>query len=84
MKLGGKPFFCFRVLGFLWTEIVGWYPLSPEPFLPIPPSSPLPAVQDSLTLIYRAGEGDALEATFYLQTGVGGGVSPALGREEGR
>lgn len=41
MKLGGKPFFCFRVLGFLWTQVLGWCPLSPEPFLPDLPSSPL-------------------------------------------
>lgn len=83
-EVGREAIFLLQSIGLPVDTSSRLVPSEPRA-LPARPSilSP-PAVQDSLVLIHGAGEGDALDATFYLQTEVRRGVSPALGREEGR
>lgn len=72
-EVGREAIFLLQSIGLpVDPEVLGWYPRSPEPFLPLLPLSPLPTVQDSLVVVHRAGDSDALDATFYLQSGVGG------------
>lgn len=52
-EVGREAIFLLQSVGLsVDPEVLGWYPLSPKPFLPILPFSPLPAEQDSLVVIH--------------------------------
>lgn len=72
MKLGGKPFFCFSVLGFLGASRV--HSQDSEPGHSLGPAHPYPGgllhvcpCPHSLVGVHAAAEREALEPAFYLQ-----------------